>query len=137
MRRSTAIGKLIDACIDDRRMLEHESRVVDTKRGRVLETLAGERTRFVEQLRDVARVSRGNLGSWTEVAREFGRTMRLALGGPSASDAVAACRRSCNRTSSRFDEALTLAWPEPVRALLLQQRALLEKDSAALTAIQF
>ncbi|HEY8073738.1 MAG TPA: hypothetical protein VIF62_06510 [Labilithrix sp.] len=137
MKQSHAISDLIEACIDERRMLEHESRVVDPKRGKVLDGLAEERTRFVAQLRAVGADSRGHLGTWREVGRELGRTLRVVFGGRSGGDTVAACRRSCKRTSSRFDEALELPWPPMVRALLSEQRARLEEDGAALMAIQF
>ena len=65
------------------------------------------------------------------------KTVRGALGLSNSGDAVAACRRSCRRTEERFDRALARSWPEPMRATLLEQRALLDDASAALVAIQY
>ena len=139
MRTSNAIDKVIEACIDEGRMLEHESRTVSKQRSEVLQHLATKRAQFVDELQRVGgRSDAGSHnGSWTELARELGRSFRLALGGPSDSDAVSACRRSCRRTESRFDAALGLPLSPSVHALLVEQRAQLDTDTKALIAIQY
>jgi hypothetical protein len=135
---SRAMAKLIDVCIDDERMLGHESRVVHGFRGAVLERLAAERTAFVEQLRDLDGVGAGSHhGSWIGRGREWGRSLRVGVGGPNDGDAVAACRRSNERAEARFDAALDLSWPELTRATLFRQRMRLDIARDALIGIEY
>jgi hypothetical protein len=141
MKSTKAIRELIEASIDDERMMEHESRSVGGHRGAVLERLAAERGASVEKLRELGS-RRGDIGShhrsWTELGRELGRSFRVFLAGePCNSDSVAACRRACIRTKARFDEALELAWPEAIRSILVEQRAQLDGAREALLAIQY
>ena len=139
MRSSNAIRKVIDACLDDERMLEHESHTVGSRRSAVLHGLAIKRAAFAEQLRQIAgtRGAGSRNGSWTELGRELGRSVRTAVGGPSDSDAITACRRSCRRTESRFDAALALGLPPALHAILVEQRAELDRDMTALVALQY
>jgi hypothetical protein len=139
MKTSNAVGNLIDACLDDKRMLEHESRVVGTDRAKLLRKLATERSHDVEDLRGVlsARDKREHGGSWAELGRELGRGLRVALGFRSEGDSIAACRQSCMRTMSRFDQALDLPLAESVRAIVVEQRARLDSAHEALRRMQF
>jgi hypothetical protein len=139
MRSSNAVDKVIEACIDDARMLEHESETVGKRRSQVLHHLASKRAQFVHKLRHVAgRSETGSRnGSWTELGRELGRSFRLVLGGPSDGDAITACRKSCRRTESRFDAALRLPLPPAVHAVLVEQRAQLDQDMNALADLQY
>jgi hypothetical protein len=137
MRSSTAIGKLIDAYLDDQHMLEHESRTVGPRRKIVLDQIAAERRRFGDQLRDFAVRGEARLGTLSELVREVGRDLRFAVGGRSDGDAVHACRRSCTRSEARLDQALELPMSEPIREVLLEQRARLDQDHKRLLAIQY
>jgi hypothetical protein len=139
MRTTRALGQLLDACIDDARLLDHERRFVHGHRREVLEALAVERARFVTELQglDSGTDVRPRNGSWMELGRELGRSVRGGLGLSNDGDSVAACRRSCRRTEESLDRALALAWPEPIRAALAEQRERLDDASAALVAIQF
>jgi hypothetical protein len=137
MNHSNAIPRLINACLDDERMLEHESRSTQGYRRNVLEDLAEDRTRFVRELRELGYAESAWHTGVVERLRELGRSFRGVLGGPSGADSVAACRRSCRRTASVFDEALDLEWPARVRAILNEQRARLDDSQRSLNAIQY
>lgn len=141
MRTSKAIDRVIDACIDDERMLEHESRFVRGHRRDLLARLAVEQAVFVGRLQGLGFGRGGDRlshpRSWTELAREVGRLLRVIAGGRSDSDSVAACRRSCIRTEAPFDKALELPWPGAVREALVEQRAHLDGARNALIAIQY
>lgn len=139
MTSSNAIGKLIEGCLDDERMLEHESHTVGSHRRAVLHNLATKRARFAERLRQIAGQSDvgSRNGSWRELGRELGRSLRWALGGPSDSDAISACRRSCRRLESRFDKVLALRLPPAVRTVVAEQRIELDEDMNALVALQY
>ena len=139
MTSANAIDHLVDACIDDARMLQHESRTVAGHRRELLEDLARERAVFAEQLLalEEGHHARSHPGSWTELARELARSLRSGLGVSTDGDAVAACRRSCRRTEERFDRALSLPWSEASRAIIAGQRTRLDDASRALISIQF
>lgn len=142
MSPSSALGSVIDACIDDGRMLEHESRSASPRRRDVLHGLAAQRASFVTALMELSGEAnlrgRANRPSLKERGRELARSFRGVLGGPSDSDAVAACLRSCRRTESRYEAALgQTTLPTRVRELLVAQRRQLGEDDAALLAIQF
>lgn len=138
---SSSVERLIDACVDDGRMLEHESRAVRASRREVLRELASERARFAADLEALVggpgRRGRTNRSSWLELGRELGRSLRGVLGGPSEGDSVAACLRSCRRTESRYDAALVEELPAGVRDVVAAQRKRLGEDHDALVAIQF
>jgi hypothetical protein len=73
----------------------------------------------------------------TQLARELGSSFRGVLGGPSDSDAVSACLRSCRRTESRYDTVLGTELSPRMRDVITTQRRQLVEDDAALLAIQF
>jgi hypothetical protein len=133
-----AMGKLIDVCIDDEGMLEHEGRSVHGHRRAVLGQLAAERSGLVGRLTALGYVrGRSRRVSWIELGRELGRSLRSRLGGPNDGDSVAACRRSCRRAEIRFDAALELSWPEHTRSTLVHERACLGVARDALIAIEY
>jgi hypothetical protein len=137
MRVSNAIGQLINACIDDERMLTHEKRAVGGRRRQVLEQLERERARSIEQLRALSSGTvHSDHASWIEQGREAARMLRGMVGGPNGGDSVSACLRSCRRTEERFDEALLLPWPDATRTILVEQRARLDDAHAALVAVR-
>jgi hypothetical protein len=138
MKTPAAIAHLIDACIDDKRMLEHESRAVHGHRRLVLERLTNEQARMVDRLKALGQAdARPHRGSAIELGRELGRTLRGLLGCSTSGDAVHACRRSCRRAEARFDEALQLPWPQATFAVLTEERARLGAAADALVAIQY
>lgn len=138
MNTSRSFGRLIDACADDKRMLEHESRALRGRRSAVLSRLAIERGELVEQLRALAGPdARAHRGSWFEHARELGRTLRGKLGVSTDGDSISACRRSLRRTEEDFDKALALPWPHAVRTVLVEQRARLDAAQDSLVSVQF
>jgi len=138
MNTSKEIAKLIDACLDDERMLEHESRFVSPERARVLRVLAAERGRFIDELRGVGGIrDTREHGSWRELGRELSRDLRVALGLGNGGDAIAACRRSCKRTEARFERALDLPWPTPSRAVIEGQHARIHATRDELSAVEF
>jgi hypothetical protein len=129
---------LIDVCGDDQRMLEHEARAVHGQRSKVLALLAKERSQFIDQLRALAGPgARPHRGSWLELARELGRTVRGQLGVSTGGDSIAACRRSLRRTEEGFDGALELPWPQAMRAVLVDQRARLDTAQDKLISVQY
>lgn len=141
MQPPASLRRLIDAFVDDERMLDHESRAVRGRRKEVLAAMSTERGRFVDQLRvlegaNPRRTSPGR-GSWIELARELGRTLRGKLGVSSAGDSITACRRSLRRTEEALDRALKVPSPKSTRALLLDQRARLDAGRDELIAIQY
>lgn len=140
MNTTNAIESLIAACIDDKRMLEHELGAVSVRSSAVLSEIAAERGRFVddlEVLRDRAAPRRGPGGSPFERLREVGRQLERAATGPHEGDAVRACRRSLRRTEAKYDSALELSWPEGARAILSGHRDRLEQTEGSLMAIQY
>jgi hypothetical protein len=141
MKKTTAgaLRQLIDACIDDQRMLDHESRAVAGRRKAVLERLGEERADQIATLENLD--GENDVGahsaSWREHAREIAREVRTMLGGPSSGDSVAACLQSCRRTEERFDATLELPWPIAIRSVLLDERARLDDARAALVSIKY
>jgi len=135
---STALGKLIRACVDDERTLHHERNFVDAGRAGILLRLAREREQFVEDLERVGgRVQRRPSGSSVELLREAGRTLFVAAAGRNHGDAVASCRHSHARTEARYDRAMLKPWPDPVARLLAAQVSLLREGTDELNQLQF
>jgi hypothetical protein len=137
MRSSHAIDRLINASVDDKCMLEHESRAVHGHRREVLERLAEEQTRSIAQLTRLSPSDRAEGGSLIELGREVGRTLRGMFGCSTDGDSVSACRQSCRRTEALFDEALDLPWPPATRATLTDARDRLDAANQTLVAIQY
>ena len=139
MRTSNALQKLLNADCDGERMLRHESTFVNDLPWLVLQRLANERRASAERLRGAyrgRRLAAGN-GSWMELWRELGRTIRVAVGGPDRGDSVAACRRAVGRVEAIYDRALTLSWPSEIRALLLDQLHDIRRAGRELTQLQY
>jgi hypothetical protein len=134
-----ALRQLIDVCIDDQRMLDHESRTVEGHRKEVLERLGYERADLIATLEglDAENDVGAHPGSWQERAREIVREIRTAVGGPSSGDSVMACLRSCRRTEERFDATLELPWPLAIRSVLVEERARLDDARRSLIAIKY
>lgn len=134
-----ALGRLIDACIDDQRMLEHESRALGASRRAVLERLSDERSDVISTLEELdTENQRGaRSASWREDARELFREVRTVLGGPSSGDSITACLRSQRRTEELFDETLALPWSVAIRSVLVEQRVRVGDARAELVAIKY
>ena len=129
---------LIRACVDDERTLHHECGFVDDHRRVVLSRLAAERTRFAEQLRQLAGTEGADTtSSWRELMREVRRSIRVVAGGPNNSDSVSACRRSRDRTEAVYERVLDLPWPKQALSTLLEQRDRIHDERKDLIAIQF
>ncbi len=141
MRKTNALQQLIESCLDNERLLRHESGLVDSTRRPTLKRLADERHTAVDELRSLRSRStrrRGSVsGSWFALLRELRRNVRVALGGRNSGDAVAACRRSMSRAEALYDRAVVLPLPEKTVVLLLQQRNGIRLASVELKAIQF
>jgi len=134
-----ALGRLINACIDDQRMLAHESRGVGAGRRVVLDRLSDERSELITTLEglDTENQRGARSSSWREDARELFREVRTVLGGPSSGDSVTACLQSNRRTEELFDETLALPWPLAIRSVLVDERARLDDARTALIAIKY
>jgi hypothetical protein len=136
---SSVLGGLIDACIDEHRMLDHERWRVDAYRNAVLARLAAERALAIARLTElgsaVGTSARG--GSWPALQRALGRATRAFMEGSDDGDPIAACCRSCRRTEERFDRALELQWPEAIRRVLAEQREVARDANVVLNALQY
>jgi hypothetical protein len=119
LRIRSAIAKVVQSCLDDERTLVLESKVVDATRRRVLIRLADERRRFAEELERFN--GQGSRESWGSLRRELDSDVRECIAGRSTSEAVAACRRSQERTEARYDKVLALELPSEVKAALVTQ----------------
>ena len=138
-RSSSVLCGLIDACIDEQRMLDHERWRVDAYRNAVLARLAGERALAITRLTELgSAVGTGaRHGSWAALQRALRRALRAFMDGSDAGDPIAACRRCCRRTEESFDRALELPWPDGIRAVLAEQRQVACGASVVLTALQY
>lgn len=139
MRTSNAIAKLIESCLDDERTLLRESKLVDAEKSEVLVRLADERRRFSEELSRLNRrpLGRGNLGSWSALAREIGERLWVGAWGGNSGDAIEACRESQHRTDLRYEKALKLVWPKEMRTALVAQHERVHAAHQELSAIEY
>jgi hypothetical protein len=139
-RSGRRLERLIGACIDDERTLRHESRFVGPGRRAELLRLAFERQQFADELRILSEGRRGGSragGSFWERLREFARSLRVVAGGPNSGDAIAACRRSGDRTEAHYARAIAWTWSEHVVPTLLAQRSRMREQHDELLAMQF
>jgi hypothetical protein len=138
MKTSTALRKLIRACVDDERTLRHESHFVSAGRAEALRRLAGERKEFVE---DLVRLAGGAppdpSGSWTERLGEMGHSVWVAAAGRNSGDAIRVCRHSRARTEALYDEAMQTQWPEDVQRVLAAQCGRIHFDAEELNRLRF
>lgn len=126
----STLQKLIRACADDERMLQHESKLVDARRSDTLQRLARERARFLAELAHLdARAPRRSTGSWVELLREASRDLFVFAMGRNTGDSVASCRRSRARTEKHYDEALAGAWSDDARRTIEAQRLRLHDEA--------
>jgi hypothetical protein len=138
MKTSRLLRKLIRACVDDERTLQHERHFVDSGRGVTLTRLARERQQFVVDLAALAEPGQsGPDGSWSELLREVGRNMQVAAAGRNSGDAVATCRHSRSRTEACYDRALQSFWPAEMRCMLESQQGRLHEEADELNRLQF
>ena len=136
--RGAALGRVLDACIDEERVLDRQRVRVDAYRHAVLERLAKERAVGIARLTAVgAAQGAQRRGAWGAVRRALGRTRRGLTDASDGDDPIAACRRSCSHTQDTFDRALELPWPEPIREVLVEQHAMACGASQALSALQY
>ena len=134
----STLQKLIRACVDDERMLQHESKLVDARRAGALQRLAHERARFVADLdRLESRAPRRPTGSWVELLREAGRDVFVLAAGRNTSDSIAICRRSRARTEKRYEKALEGPWSDDARRVLAAQQRRLHDEADELVHLQF
>jgi hypothetical protein len=135
----STLQKLIRACVDDQRMLQHESKLVDTQRADALQRLARERGRFVADLDRLEphAARRRSIGSWVELLREAGRDVFVFALGRNTGDSFAICRRSCARTEARYDKALEGSWSDDARHVIAAQRRRLHEEADELVHLQF
>ena len=134
----STLQKLIRACIDDERMLQHESKLVDARRAGPLQKLARERAQFAADLgRFESRAPQRPPGSWAELLREAGRSVFVFTFGRNTGDSIASCRRSRARTEKRYEKALEERWSGEARHVLTTQRLRLHAEADALVHLQF
>jgi uncharacterized protein (TIGR02284 family) len=126
MQARTAVAKVIQSCLDDERTLVEGCKRVDSQKSAVLTRLADERRRFAEDLERLN--GQGSRESWGSLGRELESELWTRMAGPNASDVVATCRASQQRTEARYDKALALDLPDEVKAVLMTQ---LERVHAA------
>ncbi len=138
MKPPELLRKLIRACVDDERTLQHERRFVDAGRAETFTRLARERSQFVEELERLGgrAPSRPN-GSWAELLREAGREVWVAAAGRNNGDAVAACRHSRARTQARYDSAMQGSLPDEIRRALGEQLRRIRAEAHELIRLQF
>lgn len=125
----STLQKLMRACVDDERMLQHESKLVDSRRSMVLQQLARERGRFVAELSRLAPVTRRSTGSWIELLREASRDLFVFAVGSNTGDSVATCRRSRARTEKHYDKALEAVFSDEARRTIETQRLRLHAEA--------
>ncbi len=134
----STLQKLIRACVDDERMLQHESKLVDARRAEALQRLAHEREQFIA---DLARLDsptpRHQPGSWAELAREAGRDVWVLAAGRNTGDSIATCRHSRARTEKRYEKAMESPWSDDVRRVLAAQKRRLHGEADELIHLQF
>ena len=134
----STLQKLIRACVDDERILQHESKLVDARRAEALERLAGERARFIADLdRLEPHARRRSTGSWAELLREAGRDAFVLAAGRNTGDAIASCRRSRARIEKRYEKALEEPWSDAARRLLTAQQRRVHDEADELVHLQF
>jgi hypothetical protein len=132
------LRSLIRACVDDERTLQHERRFVDMGRSGTLARLARERRQFVVELEHLAQPGQaGSGGSWGELLREAGRSLRVVATGPNSGDAVTACQQSRSRTEACYDRALQGSWPVESREILEAQQGILHAEATELSRLSF
>jgi hypothetical protein len=131
------LRKLIRACVDDGRMLRHESKFVDAPRAEALTRLARERDQFVAVLEGLAQSKQAHDGSWRELSREVERDVWVAAAGRNNGDAIASCRHSRARTEALYDKALQTSWPDEIQRVLTAQQRILQDEADELNKLQF
>jgi hypothetical protein len=137
MGNSRGLRRLIGACLDHERTLDHESGLVDDDRRVVLSRLAGERARFVERLQALGEPGVRATGSWFGLLRELLRGFWVMAGGPNYGDAIAECRRSRSRTEALYEQAIRRSWSQPILPALIEQRDRIRHERRELLALQF
>jgi hypothetical protein len=138
VKNSRVIQKLICACVDDQRTLQHERKFVDVVRAETLTRLARERQQFVVDLERLGeRAQHQSDGSWVGLLREAGRNVLVAAAGCNNDDAIATCCHSHSRTEARYDDAMRRPWPDETRRVLEAQRRRLHDESDELHQLQF
>ena len=133
----STLRKLIRACVDDERMLQHESKLVDARRAEALQRLAHERAQFVTDLERLDSAPRRAAGSWAELLREAGRDAFVLAAGRNTGDSIAVCRRSRARTEKRYEKALEGSWSDDARRVLAGQQRRLHDEASELVHLQF
>jgi hypothetical protein len=138
MKTTEVLERLVRACVDDERTLQHERRFVTPGHAGTLIRLAHERGQFVQDLERLgARSQNRARGSWAELLREARRRVWVFAAGRNNGDAIASCRHSHARIEARYDEALGRACPEEVCRVLAVQRGLLHDETGQLNQLQF
>jgi hypothetical protein len=138
VKPADVLRKLISAFVDDERTLLHERNFVDGGHTGTLTRLARKRAQFVVELQQlVGPTQRRADGSWSELLREAGRSLKVAVAGRNNGDAIATCRQSSARIEARFDQTMRSPWPDSIRQMMEAQQCCLEDDSAELDQLQF
>ena len=137
MKTAHLLRRVIRACVDDERTLQHEQRFVDdARRSGTLGRLVRERRQFLQDLTKLAAPGQsGPTGSWAELLREVGRSLQVAAGGRNSKDAIASCRHSRARTEASYDRALEASWPAETQRVLEFQRGRLQEETRELNGL--
>ncbi len=132
------LEKLMRACIDDKRILEHEAKLTNERCVPTLTRLAEEREQFITELERLAHTGKPRpSGSWGELLREASRDIWVSASGRNSGDAVATCRHSRARTEALYEKAMEESWPDEMRVVLEAQHHRLHDEAAELNRIQF
>ena len=137
MGTNDVVRKLIRACVDDERTLQHECKFVGPGRSAHLMRLARERRQFVGDLERLAAPGQAAPGgSLGELLREALRNLRVVAGGPNSGDAIASCRQSRSRTQACYDRALLGPMADEPRCVLESQRRRLDEEALGLSRLE-
>jgi len=141
MSHRSAYAKVLNACLDDERTLEHESRLVDEESGGTLARLARQRESFI----DVAKLAPATKESGPphprrslrSTAREIFRSIRVELWGKNRGDSMAECRRANARARDSLEKALDLSWSAEILDLMLSELTNVRRERTELYRLEW
>jgi hypothetical protein len=139
MKTSHLLSRLIRACRDDERTLQHERKFVDPITAETLARLAGSaRSSVVDLERFLGPGGRERPnGSWSELAHEAARNLWVIAAGRNTGDAIASCRHSHKRADACYEDAMRGPWAGEVGEVLAAQRRRVHDEIDELSRLQF
>lgn len=134
---TTALERLIGACVDDQRLLTQGERL-DTTRRVALKRLADERGMFINELRVAGKTLKKTpraRRSMSGIFRNLLMDANMLAVGVNAGDIVSACRNSQGRLEARFEAAMKKKWSHEIDVLLVEQHTKICGAHAVLTGL--